>query len=101
MPIAFVKINQIRQFGEKFQMSLLNTKEFLKWVLKTKFSSPQHVVAVMRTKKKSKRAQNFAAILAVTIHSLVLEVRARKIRQALRPSTAAQTYAASDGRVAP
>lgn len=48
---------QSKYFGEKFQISSLSLKEFLRWVLSADTSSQQQAVAVLRTETESWREQ--------------------------------------------
>lgn len=66
----------------------------------TDTASAQHIVAVLRTKMKSRKALKFDTIFAIKHHHILLDARMGKVRQFLRASTARQICAAIDTRVA-
>lgn len=43
-----VEIFQAKEFGEKFRISSLNTKDFLKWAVKADTAFQQQVVGVLK-----------------------------------------------------
>lgn len=45
---GFVDIFQSREFGEKFQISLLNMKEILKWIVEADTARLQQGLVVLR-----------------------------------------------------
>lgn len=100
MLTAFVKIFHTEKIGENLQISAVNIKEFLRCFVGAEIASSQHIVAVLKTSMKSKRAQKFSTIIAATGYLLLRDAgMEQQIRQIRRASKAVQIYAARDAQV--
>lgn len=86
--------------GEKFWISLLNMKDFLRWDGEADPASSQQLAAVLKDKMYSGRAQNYATIFLGTDHRLLREAGTRQVRKVSRASTALRISAANDVRMA-
>lgn len=95
----FVAISQSKESDYNFQISLFNTKGFLRCVVEADNASSQQFRAVLKTRTTSETAQKPGILFAATDHLLLREARMRHVRQVLRASTAVQIFAGSDARV--
>lgn len=91
---------QTGTFGDKFRISPLSIKKFLRRDVKVNVVSSQQAVAVLETKMKNRKGQKFAVFSAATGHRLLHEAGKKQTRKVLRTWSAMQVYTASDARVA-
>lgn len=63
----FVEIFQTKQFSEKFQISALIVKVFLRWIAEVESALSLFVVAALTRKEKSRRAKILPTVLQVLI----------------------------------
>lgn len=66
-----VNIFKSKGSSKRFQISLLNGEEFLRWVGRADTACLEHVVAVLKKKRKSRRFQKFESLFAATEDSLL------------------------------
>lgn len=95
----FLKIIQTKESAKIFRISLLDTKEILKWAVEADTASSQQVTGVVRVKLQRRILDSFASISAILDPPLLHETRTQQVCQVQKALTAVQAYAASDGRM--
>lgn len=82
-------------------MSSLNIEEFFSGgVVETDSRSSQEVVALLKTKMKSRKVKKAETTSAASGHSVLRKAEIEQVRQALKALSSVHTHAASDARMA-
>lgn len=63
-----------KNFYEKLEIVLLSMREILAWTVEANIGYLQQAVAVLKTERKNRPAQNVATILAAADYSLLRKV---------------------------
>lgn len=95
-----VYIFRKKKFGKKVQISLLNIKGNLRWVLRAEADFSQQVVAALKAEAESQRSQKLSTLFAALDDSLPRIAGTEQVRQILTASTTVQPHATGAARAA-
>lgn len=96
---GFVEIIGTERFAAKSQLSLLNMKKFLNWVVQCKTGPSRKTVKVLEAKIRGRKRGNLFSIFSITDLPLLREANTEEVRHTIRASIAVYTCAAKDMRV--
>lgn len=77
---GFVKIFQSKKSDEKFRISSLNIKEFLRCAVEVDTASSQQVICVLRRLMQGRKADGFASIFVFRDPALLREAGTEPVR---------------------